>query len=86
MQAATDLVKEALLNGESPDSDLATKGAEAHRQSISQWGYACDHQMHKHLPQMYLEDKRFKKNYEDQATGLAQFMHDAIFANALKHE
>ena len=86
MQAATDLIKEALINGASPDSDLATKGAEAHRQSISQWWYTCDYQMHKHLAQMYLEDERFKKNYEDQATGLAQFMHDAIFANALKHE
>ena len=86
MKAATDLVKEALLKGESPESDLATKGAEAHRQSISQWWYECDYQMHKHLAKMYIEDERFKKNYEDQATGLAQFMHDAIFANALKHE
>ena len=86
MQAATDLVKEALLKSESPDSDLATKGAEAHRQSISKWWYECDYQMHKHLAQMYLEDERFKKNYEDQLTGLAQFMHDAIFANSLKHE
>ena len=86
MQAATNLVKEALLNGESPDSELALKGAEAHRQSISKWWYECDFQMHKLLAQMYIEDERFKKNYEDQSIGLAQFMHDAIFANVLAHE
>jgi hypothetical protein len=34
---------------------------------------------------MYIADERFAKHYNDQADGLAQFVHDAIIANALKH-
>jgi MerR family transcriptional regulator, thiopeptide resistance regulator len=31
---------------------------------------------------MYLADARFTKHYEDVATGLTQYLHDAIGANA----
>jgi hypothetical protein len=32
---------------------------------------------------MYVMDERFKENYEKHAVGLAQFIHDAIIANAV---
>jgi hypothetical protein len=32
---------------------------------------------------MYVADERFTKNYDDMAPGLAQFVHDAIHANAV---
>lgn len=31
---------------------------------------------------MYLTDERFGKNYDDQAPGLARYVHDAMLANA----
>jgi hypothetical protein len=36
--------------------------------------------MQKNLALMYISDERFKKYYDDRALGLAQFVHDAIFA------
>ena len=41
---------------------------------------------HRGLADMYLADPRFTKTYEDQAPGLAQYVHDAIHANADRHE
>jgi hypothetical protein len=34
---------------------------------------------------MYVADPRFTKTYEDVAPGLAQYVHDAITANAARH-
>jgi hypothetical protein len=42
--------------------------------------------MHRGLAEMYLADPRFTANYENVAVGLAQYMHDAIQANAARHE
>jgi hypothetical protein len=38
--------------------------------------------MHKALAEMYLADPRFTATYEAMAPGMAQFVHDAIDANA----
>jgi hypothetical protein len=35
---------------------------------------------------MYLADPRFTQHYEDVAPGLAQYVHDAIHANADRRE
>jgi DNA-binding transcriptional MerR regulator len=56
--------------------------AEAHRQLITTWFYDCSHDMHRALAQMYVQDERFTAHYDDQAEGLAQFVHDAVTANA----
>ncbi len=37
------------------------------------------------LAQMYIADERFAKFYNDQADGLAQYVHDAIISNALNN-
>jgi len=42
--------------------------------------------MHRGLADMYLADPRFTKTYDDREPGLAQYVHDAIHANADRHE
>ncbi len=73
---------DALRAGTAPDSPAAMDLAEAHREYISRWFYDCDHDTHRGLAQMYVADPRFTKLYEDIAPGLAQYVHDAIVANA----
>ena len=72
----------AFRSGTAPDSEAAMNLAEDHRQQISRWFYDCGYDVHRGLAQMYLADPRFTKNYEDLAPGLAQWVHDAIVANA----
>lgn len=62
----------------------AMDAVDAHRQHISRWFYPCSPQMQVGLAQMYLSDPRFTAFYEDQAPGLAQFVHDAVAANAAR--
>ena len=73
-----------LRAGTAPDSPAAMDLAEAHRDYISRWFYDCDHDTHRGLAQMYVADPRFSKLYEDVAPGLAQYVHDAIVANAAR--
>ena len=72
----------AFQAGTTPDSEPAMDLAEEHRQQISRWFYDCGYDIHRGLAEMYLADPRFTKNYEDLAPGLAQWVHDAIVANA----
>ena len=62
------------------------KDTEEHRQQISRWFYDCGYDIHRGLAEMYLADPRFTKNYEDLAPGLAQWVHDAMLANADRAE
>lgn len=77
-------LKEAFTAGISADSDRASALAERHRAQIGQF-YDCSYAMHRQLADMYLADPRFTKNYEELAPGLAQWVHDAIHANADRH-
>ncbi len=72
----------AFRAGTPADSDPAMDLAEEHRQQISRWFYDCGYDIHRGLAGMYLADPRFTRNYEDLAPGLAQWVHDAILANA----
>ena len=60
--------------------------AEAAPRAIERWFYDLDHGFHRGLGDMYVADPRFTKTYEDAAPGLAQYVHDAIHANADRHE
>jgi MerR family transcriptional regulator, thiopeptide resistance regulator len=72
----------ALLRaGEPSDGEAARAVAERHRRHISQWFYPCSRAMHRGLGDMYIADERFARTYEQQATGLAAFVRDAITAN-----
>ena len=44
--------------------------------------YDIPPQFHRNLGDMCIADPRFTKNYEDIARGLAQYVRDAIHANA----
>lgn len=73
---------DALRAGEPADGPVARAAAEAHRRHIDTWFYPCSAQMHCGLGEMYVADPRFTERYESLAPGLAQYVHDAIFANA----
>lgn len=72
----------AMRAGAPASSQRAMDLAERHRQHISRWFYDCDYPLHRGLAELYLADQRFGKNYDDMAPGLAQYMHDAMLANA----
>ena len=72
----------AMRAGRPSDSAEAMDGAEAHRRQIDEWFYPCSSEMHVGLAEMYLADPRFTATYEKIAPGLAQYVHDAILANA----
>ena len=76
----------ALEAGEPATSAAAMDAAEAHRLHIHRRFYDLDHAFHRGLADMYVADPRFTVTYEDQAPGLAQFVRDAIHANADRHE
>jgi hypothetical protein len=41
--------------------------------------------MHRGLAQLYLADQRFTSHYDHRAPGLAQWLHEAVVANAERH-
>ena len=83
-QAAIEQVVAAMRAGKPADSAEAMAGAEAHRRQIDDAFYACSYEMHVGLGEMYLADPRFTATYEKIAPGLAQYLHDAIKANAAR--
>jgi MerR family transcriptional regulator, thiopeptide resistance regulator len=74
----------ALQAGVPADSEQAMDVAEAHRQQISRNFYDCPPAMHAGLGRMYVEDERFAAHYEQRAPGLAQYVSDAVQANAAR--
>jgi MerR family transcriptional regulator, thiopeptide resistance regulator len=72
----------ALASGVPADSAEAMDAAEEHRLHIDRWFYPCSYEMHTGLADMYVADARFTEHYEKVAPGLAQYVHDAIHANA----
>ena len=67
------------------ESVEAMAAAETHRLHICEFYYACDHSMHTNLADMYVADTRFTEFYDKYAVGLAQYVRDAIHANAIAH-
>ena len=72
----------AMDAGEPPTSEQAMDAAEQARKHIDTWFYNLTPEFHTRLADMYVSDERFRKTYEDQREGLAQYVHDAIHANA----
>jgi DNA-binding transcriptional MerR regulator len=75
----------AMHAGTPADSVAAMDAAEAHRQHISRWFYECTYEIHVGLGKMYVADPRFRATYEKVAPGLAEYLRDAIVANAARH-
>ena len=70
--------------GAAPDSTAAMDLAEEHRAHITRRFYDCSLEIHQGLGDMYVNDPRFAANYESVAPGLAQYIRDAIHANAAR--
>ena len=85
-QAAVQRLVTAMQAGKPADSEEAMEGAELHRLQIDRNFYPCSYQMQVGLAEMYLADPRFTATYEKIAPGLAQYVHDAIKANAARHD
>lgn len=71
--------------GASAESAEAMDVAQRHRRHIHDRYYDCSVEMHENLGQMYVQDPRFAAHYDDQRTGLAAFVSEAITANAVRH-
>ncbi|MER5349146.1 MerR family transcriptional regulator [Kitasatospora sp. NPDC002551] len=86
IKAETDALNarlvEAFTAGEPADGGRAVDLAEEHRRHIRENFYDCTFEIHRGIAGMYLADPRFTKVYEDLAPGLAQWLHDAMLANA----
>jgi DNA-binding transcriptional MerR regulator len=74
--------RDAMQAGEPATSDRAMSLAEAHRAFLNRWFYDCGYDMHRGLAEMYIADERFKQTFDVVAPGLAQYVRDAILANA----
>ena len=81
-EAIEQRLRDTMSQGLPATSEAAMDAAEAHRRHIDDTFYPCSHAMHRGLADMYLADPRFTAHYDDQAPGLAQYVHDAIHANA----
>jgi hypothetical protein len=75
----------AMDAGQPADSAEAMDAAEAHRQQITGTFYDCSYEIHVGLADMYVADARFTATYERISPGLAQYLSDAIKANAARH-
>ncbi len=85
MDAVNAAFVAALRAGEPSTSEAAMDAAEAHRRHIEARFYDLTHEFHRCLADMYVADPRFAKNYDDLEPGLAQYVRDAIHANADRH-
>lgn len=72
-----------LQEGLPAGSPRAMAAAEAHRQHIGTWFYPCSYEMQTGLADMYVADERFTDRYEAISPGLARYVRDAIWANAV---
>ena len=77
-----DAFAAAFDDGVAASEPRAMDLAEAHRRHISQWFYDCSFEVHRGLGDMYVADPRFAANYDGTRAGLAQYIRDAIHANA----
>jgi MerR family transcriptional regulator, thiopeptide resistance regulator len=71
----------AMAAGEPTDSETARRLAQEHREHISRWFYECNPVMHARLAELYIADARFAARYDKVASGLAQYVHDAVLAS-----
>jgi MerR family transcriptional regulator, thiopeptide resistance regulator len=84
----SDAVNEAIAalmdDGVAAHDPRAMGAAERHRLLIDTWFYPCPHAMHEQLGRMYVADPRFAATYEKIRPGMAQYLCDAIVANAAR--
>jgi len=82
MDATNAAFASAMADGEPATSERAMDAAEQARLHIHTRFYDLTPALHRNLADMYVADPRFTRTYEDIAAGLAQYVRDAIHANA----
>jgi len=82
MEAAGSAFVAAMDAGLPATSEEAMDAAEQSRRHIHKWFYDITPEFHGNLGDMYVADPRFTKTYEDIKPGMAQYVRDAIHANA----
>jgi DNA-binding transcriptional MerR regulator len=75
-------VVSARATGSPSDSPQAMDAVEAHRQHVTRWFYHCPPEMHVGLGEMFVADSRFRAYYDAHGVGLAEYVQEAIVANA----
>lgn len=75
---------EAFDAGVAATTPQAMDLAEQHRRSVEAF-YPCSHEQHRCIAQTYVSDPRLLATYDAIAPGLAQWVHDAVQANADAH-
>lgn len=73
-----------MQSGVPATSTQAMDGAEDVRRQICRWFYDCPREMHAGIAELYVSDPRYTQTYEQVATGLARYVHDAVVANAAR--
>lgn len=81
-KAINDGLLAQMQAGRPASSAEAAALAEAHRMHISRWFYDCTPEIHVGLAEMYVADPRFRAHYDQQAPGFADYVAEAIHANA----
>lgn len=76
----------AKRSGLPPTSVEAMDAAEEHRAQIERNFYTCPYGLHRGLGDLFVGDPRFAKTYDDVEPGLAQYVRDAVHANADRAE
>lgn len=84
--AALRAYADTMNSGVPATSEQAMALAEENRLFICRWFYDCSPTMHRALADMYVDDERFRATWDSAAPGLAQYVHDAILANADAHD
>jgi MerR family transcriptional regulator, thiopeptide resistance regulator len=77
---------EAIRAGEPANGTVAMDLAEAHRQHISRWFYDCGYETHRSLAELYVSDPRYIAEYDKIEPGFSGYVHDAMLANADRHQ
>ena len=83
-QAITEAFAKAMTEGVAPTDPRAKDIAERARLHIDRWFYPCSRKTHASLGRMYVDDPRFAANYEKVKEGLAEYVCEAIQANATR--
>ena len=78
--SVTQAFADLLAAGAPADGPDAAAAVRDHREHISQWFYDLAPEAQRGLAQMYVDDDRFRRTYDDRAPGLAQYVHDAIMS------
>ncbi|MBM7694505.1 DNA-binding transcriptional MerR regulator [Peribacillus deserti] len=67
-----------------PSSETAQKAAELHKQWLMFYWSEYNKEAHADLAQMYVDDERFRKYYDEKHPGTAEFLRDAIHIYTVK--